>query len=149
MKYVLARIQARRRSASPAEALLRSYIERIAAGNPCEVRDFADEPALADYIEKAARRTRPALVVTDSRGKQLSSEEFAGILGGFADRGVQEVVLAVGPPDGWSRETLAQASVTLAFGRITLPHELAAVVLAEQTYRALAILAGHPYHSGH
>ena len=149
MKYVLARIQARRRSASPAEALLRSYIERIAVSASCEVRDFADEAALREYLDRATRRTRPALVITDSRGKQVTSEEFAKALGGLADRGVQEVVLAVGPPDGWSAGMREQASLTIAFGRITLPHELAAVVLAEQTYRALAILAGHPYHSGH
>ena len=149
MKYVLARIQARRRAASPADALLQLYIGRIAGGAACEVKDFPDEAGLAEYLERAARRTRPALVVTDSRGKQLTSEEFARALGEFADRGTQETVLAVGPPDGWSGEMLGRANLTVAFGRITLPHELAAVVLAEQTYRALAILSGHPYHSGH
>ena len=149
MKYTLGRIQPRKRAAGPADPLLRLYLERIALAAPCEVRDFADEAALAEYLEKAARRTRPALILTDSRGRQLTSEEFAGSLGGFADRGVQEAVLAVGPPDGWSKEMLGRASLAVAFGRITLPHELATIILAEQTYRALAILSGHPYHSGH
>ena len=58
-------------------------------------------------------------------------------------------LVAIGPADGWSDAALAAATRTVAFGRITLPHELAAVIAAEQLYRALTILAGHPYHSGH
>ena len=58
------------------------------------------------------------------------------------------LVLGIGPADGWSA-ALKRADLSLAFGRITLPHELAAVVAAEQIYRALTILAGHPYHTGH
>jgi 23S rRNA (pseudouridine1915-N3)-methyltransferase len=55
----------------------------------------------------------------------------------------------VGPADGWSEYARAQAQSTLSFGPMTLPHELARLVLAEQIYRAFTILAGHPYHSGH
>jgi 23S rRNA (pseudouridine1915-N3)-methyltransferase len=58
-------------------------------------------------------------------------------------------VLAIGPADGWSDAARARAGLLLSFGSITLPHQLARVVLAEQIYRALTILAGHPYHSGH
>ncbi len=58
-------------------------------------------------------------------------------------------MLAIGPADGWSTAARARAGLLLSFGAITLPHELARVVLAEQIYRALTILAGHPYHSGH
>jgi 23S rRNA (pseudouridine1915-N3)-methyltransferase len=74
---------------------------------------------------------------------------LAATLGRAQDDGVQSVVLAIGPADGWSPAALAAATRTVAFGRITLPHELAAVVAAEQIYRALTIRAGHPYHSGH
>jgi 23S rRNA (pseudouridine1915-N3)-methyltransferase len=65
------------------------------------------------------------------------------------DAGTQQLVFAIGPADGWSPAALARADRTVAFGRITLPHELAATVAAEQIYRALTIRAGHPYHSGH
>lgn len=65
----------------------------------------------------------------------MSSEEFAATLGGVQDGGIQQVVIAIGPADGWSPETLRRASLTAALGRITLPHELAAVVAAEQIYR--------------
>jgi len=55
----------------------------------------------------------------------------------------------VGPADGWSAEARNRAQLLLSLGAMTLPHELARVVLAEQVYRACTILAGHPYHSGH
>jgi 23S rRNA (pseudouridine1915-N3)-methyltransferase len=58
-------------------------------------------------------------------------------------------VLAIGPADGWSAEARQRADLLLSLGRMTLPHQLARVVLAEQVYRAFTILAGHPYHSGH
>jgi 23S rRNA (pseudouridine1915-N3)-methyltransferase len=85
----------------------------------------------------------------DSRGQQFTSEEFAARFGQVRDGGSQRVVLAVGPADGWSAAALQRAGLLFSLGRITLPHQLARVVAAEQVYRALTILAGHPYHSGH
>ena len=95
----------------------------------------------------AARRAYAILL--DSRGQQLSSEDFATRLGRLRDDGNQRIVLAIGPADGWSTEARTRANLLFSLGLITLPHELARVVLAEQFYRALTILAGHPYHSGH
>jgi 23S rRNA (pseudouridine1915-N3)-methyltransferase len=129
--------------------LLKSYLERISFYAPCEHRVFASEPLLLGFLDASATRTRPCLIVTDSRGKQLSSEEMATKLATVFDSGTQMLVLGIGPADGWSAAALKVASETWAFGRITLPHELAAVVAAEQTYRALTIRAGHPYHGGH
>jgi 23S rRNA (pseudouridine1915-N3)-methyltransferase len=56
------------------------------------------------------------------------------------------LVFAIGGADGLSRSVLDQAEATLAFGRMTWPHRLVRVMLAEQIYRAGTILAGHPYH---
>jgi 23S rRNA (pseudouridine1915-N3)-methyltransferase len=125
------------------------YVERAGRYVPVAVRVFADEAGLLEFVENEAGRTKPAVILADSRGKQVSSEEFAGALGGFQDGGVQQVVVGIGGADGWSAEALKRANLTVAFGRITLPHELAAVVAAEQIYRALTIRAGHPYHCGH
>ena len=58
-------------------------------------------------------------------------------------------VFAIGPADGWSSVARQRANLLFSLGRITLPHQLARVVLAEQVYRAFTILSGHPYHSGH
>ena len=87
----------------------------------------------------------------DSRGKSLSSEKFAEWIGARRDGGVQEVWLAVGPADGWSHapENSDPNDLWLSLGAMTLPHELARVVVAEQLYRVWAILEGHPYHRGH
>ena len=107
------------------------------------------EARLLAFLEEAAARTRPVLLLAESSGKQLTSEEIAAVFSGAFDGGTQLLVVAIGPADGWSPTALKRADRTLAFGRITLPHELAAVVAAEQIYRALTIRAGHPYHSGH
>jgi 23S rRNA (pseudouridine1915-N3)-methyltransferase len=133
----------------PAAELLRLYLDRASRYVPCSLRAFATENDLIGYSNETGTRTHPVLLLADSRGQQLTSEEFAGTLGSFQDSGVQQIIFAVGPANGWSASALGAATRTIAFGRITLPHELAAVVAAEQIYRALTIRAGHPYHSGH
>ena len=94
---------------------------------------------------------RPAhtLVLLDSRGKQLSSEEFANFLDDQATRNPQPLLFAVGPADGFGEKIRAAAAFTLSLGKMTLAHELARIVLLEQLYRGFAILKGHPYHLGH
>jgi 23S rRNA (pseudouridine1915-N3)-methyltransferase len=140
----------RSRAKSDAAATLAAdYIARAARYLPCEPQSFPSEAALLDSLDRQASRTAPVLILLDSRGKSLSSEEFAAHLGRLRDSGTQSLVLAIGPADGWSPTARARANLILSLGAITLPHELARAVLAEQIYRALTILAGHPYHSGH
>ncbi len=86
---------------------------------------------------------RGMLVALDRRGKGLASEELAARLARWRERG--EVVFAIGGPDGLDDAVLEAAGFTLAFGAMTLPHELALTVLLEQIYRALSDAAGHPY----
>jgi 23S rRNA (pseudouridine1915-N3)-methyltransferase len=109
----------------------------------------ASEQKLLEAVDRAAGRTRPMLILADSTGALLTSTGFAGELTQRIDSGAQLLVLAIGPADGWSATTRTRADLLLSFGRITLPHELAAVVAAEQLYRALTIRAKHPYHCGH
>ena len=129
-------------------ALTAEYIKRLQRYIAVEGRELGDPSALIKLVSRSAR-TVPVLVLLDSRGKQLSSEEFAEFIRDRRDRGSQELILAIGPANGWSDETRKRADVLLSLGKMTLPHELARVVLAEQLYRAFTILAGHPYHSGH
>ena len=89
------------------------------------------------------------LVLLDSRGRQLTSEEIANFLEYHQSHDTQELLFAVGPADGWGDSTRAAANSVLSFGKITLPHELARVVLLEQLYRGFSILKSHPYHGGH
>lgn len=138
-----------RPKSDPATTLAADYLERCARYIACEAVAFPSEAALLSWLERLSSRTAPALILLDSRGEQLTSEAFADRLGRMRDSGTQAVVFAIGPHDGWSGAAHKRASLVLSFGRITLPHELARVVCVEQIYRALTILAGHPYHSGH
>lgn len=85
-------------------------------------------------------------VLLDERGKQLSSAEFADILGRWRDEGVRETRFVLGAADGHDKIERAEADLLLAFGKATWPHLLARAMLMEQLYRATTILAGHPYH---
>jgi 23S rRNA (pseudouridine1915-N3)-methyltransferase len=129
--------------------LIADYIQRSGRYSPCERESFLDEAAFWGWVEKQSGRGRVFLVLLDSRGKQMASEAFAERLGRLRDDGVRRLVLAIGPADGWTAASRDRADLLLSFGLMTLPHQLARVVLAEQVYRALTILAGHPYHCGH
>lgn len=129
------------------EKLTAEYVKRASRYAAVEADEYSSEAALLKSLERPGR-TSPVLVALDSRGKQLSSEELAGLVQQHLERGTQELLFAVGPADGWSTAALSRAQLALSLGKITLPHELARVVLAEQTYRALAILNHHPY-AGH
>jgi 23S rRNA (pseudouridine1915-N3)-methyltransferase len=150
MKVVLSVISTRRGGLTgPAAELIKLYLDRSSHYTACELRVFASEAKLLSFLDDSVARTRPTLLLADSTGKLVTSEELAATLSNAFDAGTQTLVLAIGPADGWSASTLKSANHTIAFGRITLPHELAAAVAAEQLYRALTIRAGHPYHSGH
>jgi 23S rRNA (pseudouridine1915-N3)-methyltransferase len=151
VKIILAAISpTRSRAKSDAAATLTAdFLARASRFLPCETQTHGSEAALLAWLDRQAARTAPVLILLDSRGKQFTSEEFAAHIGRLRDSGTQSLVLAIGPANGWSAAARARAGLVLSFGAITLPHELARVVLAEQIYRALTIRAGHPYHSGH
>lgn len=132
-----------------ADRLVDDYVERTSRYVPCDTQVVESEAALLEWLERQAGRAAAYAILLDSRGKQLSSEEFAALLGRIRDDGAQRVVLAVGPADGWSKAGRERGNFLLSLGRMTLPHQLARGVLAEQVYRAMTILAGHPYHCGH
>ena len=87
-----------------------------------------------------------ALIALDEQGAALSSPAFAGRIRGLIDGGVPALAFAIGGPDGFDEGFRSQAREVVSFGAATLPHQLARVVLAEQVYRAITILTGHPYH---
>lgn len=137
------------RAADPVRKLLDEYIDRSAKSLTISVEAFRTEAAMWAWAEKRHARTPPFYLLADSRGRQHTSVQFADELAQLRDRGTQLVIVAIGPADGWSAEGLARANTTISFGKMTLPHELAAVIAAEQIYRATTIWSGHPYHGGH
>jgi 23S rRNA (pseudouridine1915-N3)-methyltransferase len=138
-----------RTKSAPIQSLIAEYLKRLSRFAACDAHELASESALLKLVEKNAGRTQPVLVLLDSRGRQLASDEIANFLEYHQSHDTQELLFAVGPADGWSEQTRAAAQSILSFGKITLPHELARVVLLEQLYRGFTILKGHPYHGGH
>lgn len=87
-----------------------------------------------------------ALGVLDPRGKDYSSEDLATVICTWRDEGVRSACFAVGGADGHANTLRQKADCIISFGRATWPHMLVRAMLAEQLYRANAILMGHPYH---
>ena len=145
MKFKIAWIG--KKTKEPAiQALTDEYLKRISRYVPVEGVSLKDEAALKNV---GGRGIRSFLVLLDSRGKQLSSEELAKFLGNYQDQSSSPLVFVIGPANGFSEEARGSASLLLSLGKMTLAHELARVVLLEQLYRAFTILKGHPYHLGH
>jgi 23S rRNA (pseudouridine1915-N3)-methyltransferase len=95
-------------------------------------------------LERLPKRGRS--LGLDSRGKQLTSEEFARLLETELTAGGGHLHFVLGGPSGLSAGVMERMDQRIALGRMTLPHELARLVLAEQVYRAFSILRGGPYH---
>jgi 23S rRNA (pseudouridine1915-N3)-methyltransferase len=119
------------------------YLGRLKHYAQVSVRELKDDAALVAALPERAR-----LVALDAGGEVLSSEEIAAKIVGAAEQhgGGAPLVFAIGGADGLPAAVKARADRKLAFGRITLPHRLARIVLLEQIYRAYAILRGEPYH---
>ncbi|HTR26076.1 MAG TPA: 23S rRNA (pseudouridine(1915)-N(3))-methyltransferase RlmH [Terriglobales bacterium] len=126
------------------QSLTDEYLKRISRYAEIEGVVAKDEAALLAMAAGA----RCKLVLLDSRGKQYSSEELAAFLEREQLNAVP-LLFAVGGSDGFGDEARRQAGFVLSLGRMTLPHELARIVLLEQIYRAFTILKRHPYHAGH
>jgi len=150
MKLRVAWITPKSRSKEPAyDVLTREYTSRIAQYQAIEASDFPSEAALLKLLERSSGRTTPVLVLLDSRGKQMTSEDLATYIGSQLSADVQQLIFAIGPADGFTDEVRTRASKLLSLSKMTLPHELARVVLLEQIYRAFTIIRKHPYHCGH
>ena len=87
-----------------------------------------------------------AVVALDENGRNLTSRALAAKIGAWQRHGRSELAFLIGGPDGLDAALLERADLVLALGRMTWPHRLVRVLLAEQLYRAATILAGHPYH---
>ena len=139
----------RRGKADDLQGATGRYLTRAAQYLPTTSAFFESEEALLGNLTRGAGRGTGVLIIFEARGQMVTSEEFARIVGKMRDEGAQRIMFAIGPADGWSEAARKRASAAVSFGRVTLPHDLARVVAAEQIYRALTILAGHPYHCGH
>jgi 23S rRNA (pseudouridine1915-N3)-methyltransferase len=115
-------------------------IEEGRARRP-EDRQAEESRRILASLPKGAR-----LALLDERGAALSSAQWADEIGKARDNAAPIYALAIGGPDGFDPSLRAQAQSVLSFGAMTWPHQLVRVMAAEQLYRSLSILAGHPYH---
>lgn len=131
------------------QALADEYLKRLKQYAEVDGVSLKDEAALLKLSGREGKSPRRFLVLLDSRGKQLSSEDLAQFVRSYQERNPTPLLFAVGPADGFAENTRSHADLTLSLGKMTIAHELARVVLLEQLYRAFTILKGHPYHLGH
>jgi 23S rRNA (pseudouridine1915-N3)-methyltransferase len=126
-----------------ARSLLDDYTARIRHYTDVEVTELRDAGPAA--LRKLKLDSSATIVLLDAAGKQFTSQQFAKWLGDLRDRGTRELVFLCGDAEGFPADLRAAAKQKLSLSTLTMPHEFARVVLAEQIYRAFAILAGHPY----
>lgn len=117
-------------------------IRRFARVASCEIDARQGDAGLLRLLQAKSDRR---LVLLDPAGRQLDSPGFANFLSRAFARDGREMLLAIGGADGFGPEARAAAESALSLSAMTYSHELARVMLAEQLYRALALLHGHPY----
>lgn len=123
-------------------SIMDDYVRRIARSCPIEITEVRDSEAAIKKLD--ADRAATALLL-DAGGKQHDSESLAKWLGEQRDRGTREVIFLCGGADGFADSLRQHVPQKLSLSPMTYSHELARVMLAEQIYRAFAILSGSPY----
>ena len=104
-------------------------------------RMLEESIAIANVIPE-----RAVTVILDERGESMNSASFAGRLQGWRAQDASAVAFVIGAADGLAPGLREKADLAIAFGAATWPHQLVRIMLLEQLYRAVTILAGHPYH---
>jgi 23S rRNA (pseudouridine1915-N3)-methyltransferase len=143
----------------PERALIVRYLERSRdLGKTLGFTGFdvveLPESRAARAVDRKAEEGRLLLsrlegvtfIALDEAGQSPSSDDFARLQGNFRDGGTRNLAFVLGGADGLDSMVTKAAHSKLAFGAMTLPHQLARIVLSEQLYRAMTLLAGHPYH---
>ncbi|NOY91089.1 MAG: 23S rRNA (pseudouridine(1915)-N(3))-methyltransferase RlmH [Deltaproteobacteria bacterium] len=122
------------------------YIARIGRYGPVEEIELKDAPE-AELTQRFERRipARSRVVAMEVEGRMLSSKGLASYVGRARDDGVPSLVFLIGGAYGLPRAVRARADLELSLSKMTLPHRLARLFLAEQVYRAFSILRGEPY----
>jgi 23S rRNA (pseudouridine1915-N3)-methyltransferase len=135
------------RYAERIRALRRLGLEGLALKEIDESKAAGAERASREAMELlAALPTDSRLAAFDERGRAATSAAFAQFIASERDRGCKALWFAIGGAEGLDESVRARATAVFSFGAMTLPHQLARILAAEQIYRAMTILSGHPYH---
>jgi len=139
---------------------IKEYLKRITPHAKMEVIEVSDEkttdrPSETELRlvkekegEKISRYLKEGtyLIALDIQGKNLSSEELAGMINDLGIKGKSDITFLIGGSVGLADYLIEKADFRLSFGRMTFPHQLMRLILVEQLYRSFKIIAGHPYH---
>ena len=123
-------------------AVIDDYVKRVSRSCAIEIVEVRDGEAA---IKKLDADRAATAVLLDASGKSWSSEGFAKWLGELRDRGTREIIFVCGDADGFPEEMRERVAQKISLSAMTYSHELARAMLAEQLYRAFAILSGSPY----
>jgi len=124
-------------------AVIDDYVSRIRRFAEVQITELREDSAAS--LRKFSPDSAATIVLLDDTGKNKTSEQFAKWLGEARDHGTREIVFLCGAADGFPESLRRRASQKVSLSPLTFSHELARAMLAEQLYRAFAILAGHPY----
>lgn len=124
-------------------SLVDDYVKRISRYAEIAVNEIREASPAA--LRKLKMEPGATLVLLDAAGHHYTSQQFARWLGGLRDHAAREIVFLCGASEGFPPELRSLATQRISLSTLTMPHEFARVVLAEQIYRAFAILSGHPY----
>jgi 23S rRNA (pseudouridine1915-N3)-methyltransferase len=124
-------------------ALMDDYLARIRRFSDVQLTELREDSAAS--LRKLALDSAATVVLLDDAGKPQTSAQFAKWLRESRDRGAREIVFLCGGAEGFPEALRRRATQKLSLSSLTFSHELARAMLAEQLYRAFAILAGHPY----
>ena len=138
----------------PERAFYETYMERLSW--PVDLREIEEGTKLDAKKRRAKEAERllgavpdgAVMIALDETGRALSSREFAGRIGSWRDDGIADLAFIIGGAEGLDQALIKRASLVLSLGPMTWPHLMVRAMLAEQLYRAEAILRGHPYHRG-
>jgi 23S rRNA (pseudouridine1915-N3)-methyltransferase len=123
--------------------LLDNYLARIRRFADVQLTELREDSAAS--LRKLALDSTATIILLDDAGKPQTSAQFAKWLGETRDRGTREIAFLCGGAEGFPEALRRRATQKLSLSSLTFSHELARAMLAEQLYRAFAILAGHPY----
>jgi 23S rRNA (pseudouridine1915-N3)-methyltransferase len=123
-------------------AIIDDYLKRIARYAPVEITELRETEAV---LKKFSFEQPSTIVLLDDRGKNMDSPAFARWLGELRDRSTRQLTFVCGGADGFPDEIRSQANQNISLSAMTYSHELARAMLAEQLYRAFAILSGSAY----
>ena len=119
--------------------------EGKAPDNPSEAQNSAIKESEGKSILRYIKKDAYAIAL-EIKGKELSSEALAGMIESLAINGKSEIVFIIGGSIGLSQEVLERSDYRLSFSKMTFPHQLMRVILAEQIYRSFKIIKNEPYH---